>query len=208
MGRRFCRARPRHRTATALNLCVYLRISVSKHPRRNSAWAPHKAVGYFRKRASVIRNAALRKARSHAATPQMEIYLLPNWMLDRLALSPAQRLHLNAFASALLAILAAPTLVRVPHICLFQYFLHLPCPGFGVTHSLISMGRLDLSGAFRANPAGIVVAAFLGLQLVARPVALFAERLEPAIARLSRRASAFTVAVLMFVWIWRLFVAV
>jgi|HubBroStandDraft_5_1064220.scaffolds.fasta_scaffold543289_1 hypothetical protein len=144
----------------------------------------------------------------HAATLQMEIYLLPNWMLERLALSPSQRLHLNAFASALLAILAAPMLVEVPHVCLFQYFLHVPCLGCGITHSLISMERLDLSGAIRANPAGIVVAAFLGVQLVARPVALLADRGEPAIARLSRRASAFTVAALIFVWIWRLFVAV
>jgi len=154
-----------------------------------------------------LRHSSVDRARTYAATLRMEIYLLPNWMLERLAISPSRRLHLNAFASALLALLAAPMLVRVPHICLFQYFLHLPCPGCGITHSLISMERLDLSGAVCANPAGLFVAAFLGLQLVARPVGLFVEGWETAVARMSRYASGVTVAALIFVWIWRLCIA-
>lgn len=137
----------------------------------------------------------------------MEILLLPNWMLARLALTPAQRNHLNAFASVLLAVAAAPLIVRIPHVCLFRYFLHIPCPGCGVTHALLAIERLDLPGAYRANTGGILVAAFFAFQIVARPVALFADRAERTIARLSRFGSTVTVSTLVLVWIWRLIAA-
>jgi hypothetical protein len=137
----------------------------------------------------------------------MEIFLLPDWMLARLAISPAQRLHLTALASTLLALIAAPMLVRAPHFCLFQTFLHVPCPGCGITHALLAIARLDFAAAWRANPAGFVVGAFFALQLIARPVALFAERFEVVVSRVSRHASTVTVAALCGVWIWRLIVA-
>ncbi len=134
----------------------------------------------------------------------MEIFILPNWMLARLALTPAQRVHLNAFASMLLAVIAAPLAVRLPHICLFQYFLHIPCPGCGVTHAIFALARLDLAAAWRANPAGIIVAALFISQLITRPVALFADRTGQAITRLSRRGSTITILALVAVWLFRL----
>jgi hypothetical protein len=86
----------------------------------------------------------------------MEILLLPNWLLARLALTPAQRIHLNAFASILVA------------------------------------------------AAGIILAAFLVSQLIARPVALFAARTEQTVARLSRHGSIITILCLVAVWLSRL----
>ena len=125
-------------------------------------------------------------------------------MLARLALTPAQRVHLNAFASILVAAAGAPRVVRLPHVCLFQYFLHIPCPGCGITHALFALGRLDISAAWHANPAGIFVATFIAFQFVARPVALLAASAEQAITRLSRHGSTITVFSLVFVWVWRL----
>jgi hypothetical protein len=133
----------------------------------------------------------------------MEILLLPNWLLARLALTPAQRIHLNAFASILVAAAATPLAVKLPHICLFQYFLHIPCPGCGITHALFALARLDVSTAWHANPAGIILAAFLVSQLIARPVALFAARTEQTVARLSRHGSIITILCLVAVWLSR-----
>ncbi|MEO5822556.1 MAG: DUF2752 domain-containing protein [Vicinamibacteraceae bacterium] len=40
----------------------------------------------------------------------------------------------------------------------------LPCPGCGVTTSLLALGRADIGAAWHANPAGAGVAVLLGGQ--------------------------------------------
>jgi len=134
----------------------------------------------------------------------MEILIFPNWLLARTALTPAQRIHLNAFASILVAAAAAPLLLRLPHVCLFQYFLHIPCPGCGITHALVALTRFDVAAAWLANPAGLVLAAFFAVQLLARPVALFASSTGESVTRLSRLGSRIAVLCLVFVWMFRL----
>lgn len=36
--------------------------------------------------------------------------------------------------------------------CLFRYVFHLQCPGCGITHLLLSLGRGDIYGAFCSHP--------------------------------------------------------
>lgn len=49
-----------------------------------------------------------------------------------------------------LAILAVFSLLQVP--CLFQTFLHIPCPGCGMTRAVKAALQLDLAAAFRYHP--------------------------------------------------------
>ncbi len=53
-------------------------------------------------------------------------------------------LHL-AGRSLLTALPAAP-------LCPFKALTGLPCPGCGMTHAFLALGRLDFSGAWGANP--------------------------------------------------------
>ncbi len=139
------------------------------------------------------------------ATPRrMEILLLPNWLLVRLAIAPERREHVNAFVSSIIAVCGAPLLFRIPHRCLFQYFLHIPCPGCGVTHALLGVLRLDFTAAWRANPAGLAVAALLAWQILARPMALVFERHAGVVSQVSRHGSRMAMAGLAGVWILRL----
>jgi hypothetical protein len=46
-------------------------------------------------------------------------------------------------------------------ICLMRALTGLPCPGCGITTSLLALGRGDLVGSWSANPAGLAVAALL-----------------------------------------------
>jgi hypothetical protein len=68
--------------------------------------------------------------------------------------------------AACLGILAAAVLSGLLHLagyslaaalpglplCPFKAVTGLPCPGCGITHAFLALGRLDLAGAWAANP--------------------------------------------------------
>ena len=45
--------------------------------------------------------------------------------------------------------------------CLFRFIFHLQCPGCGVTHMLMAMGKGDFSGAFHSHPVIFCFGPFL-----------------------------------------------
>jgi len=89
--------------------------------------------------------------------------------------------HLAARFGA--SILAAAALVAVPHAfpaitrwtdaaCLFRGLTGMPCPGCGVTTSLLALASGDVQASWSANPAGFGVAALLIGQAVVASVAM------------------------------------
>ena len=134
----------------------------------------------------------------------MEILVCPRWLLNRLPISEQSRVHLNVFLSVLLVCLLAPVLVRIPHLCLLRHFLGIPCPGCGVTHSLIALERTQFREAWRWNPAGIALAMYLAFQVCARPFALCVERTGAALSAFSKLGERFVLSALLVVWLTRL----
>jgi Protein of unknown function (DUF2752) len=134
----------------------------------------------------------------------MELLVFPRWLLNRLPISEQNRVHLNAFLSVLLVFLLAPVLVRIPHLCLLRHFLGIPCPGCGVTHSLIAVERMQFREAWLSNPAGIPLAMYFAFQVCARPFALCVERTGTAISRFSKLGERFVLSALLVVWLTRL----
>ncbi len=134
----------------------------------------------------------------------MEINFCPRWLLQKAGISAGAQTHLALFLSALVTVLAAPLLVRVPHICLMHALLGVPCPGCGILHGMAALARMDVAAAWSANPASFILAAMLALQLVARPVALCCVRTRPLVAAISRYASHVAMAALLVVWIHKL----
>ncbi len=134
----------------------------------------------------------------------MEINICPRWLLEKTGLSPDDQSHFALFFSALMILLATPLLARVPHICLMQTLLGIPCPGCGVLHGMAALARMDFTAAWRANPAALFLAILFSLQLVARPIALLCSQTRPLITRISAFASYCVCAVLVWVWIARL----
>ena len=49
------------------------------------------------------------------------------------------------------------TLFQIPHICIIDYFFHLPCPGCGVLRSFIALSSFDIGQAIALNPLSIVI---------------------------------------------------
>jgi hypothetical protein len=134
----------------------------------------------------------------------MEITFIPQWMLARLFADEERRSHFNCALSALLIMATIPLLKIIPHFCLAQALLGIPCPGCGITHALAALGQFDLRSAWIANPAGIVLGLLFVFQLTVRPLAIFVPETSRNISQSGRSLSTATVIALMAVWIWRL----
>lgn len=134
----------------------------------------------------------------------MEINFCPRWLLQKAGVAPGSQRHLALFLSALVVLLAAPLLFRVPHICLMHTLLGVPCPGCGILHGMAALAGMDAAAAWSANPASFILAAMLALQLVARPIALCSVRTRPFVTRLSTCAGHTALTALLLVWTDRL----
>jgi hypothetical protein len=105
----------------------------------------------------------------------------------------------------LLILLFVPIIPHIPHFCLLKKTLGIPCPGCGISHSLMSFFRFDLAKAWFFNPAGIAVALLFCYQIVARPVAIALPQASTAVSSISRYGSNFSVILLFVVWAYRVF---
>lgn len=137
----------------------------------------------------------------------MQIALLPNRLAVRLFGEQELAIHLNYYLSAILLLIAFPLVEvvgRLPHFCLFQKFLSIPCPGCGILHGFAALAHFDLRSAMIANPAVFLILLSILYEVLARPIAV----LKPAGARYVSKASyfltQFTISALIVVWVARL----
>lgn len=135
----------------------------------------------------------------------MEIYLLPAalsyWLDSRGRSHPNQRLHLGYFLSNVMVVALLPLVHLVPHFCLMQALVGIPCPGCGVTRALLLAMSLRFREGAMANPAGLVIAATIGFQLLGRPLAIADARFSPFVTLASRCMGQVSVASLLTVWV-------
>lgn len=134
----------------------------------------------------------------------VEIDLCPRSVLNRLGVPARLQRDVSILISSVLVFAVLPVLAYIPHLCLMQTLLHVPCPGCGVTHAMIAACRMNLSRAWGLNPGGVALAVFLMVQAVARSAAILSARIRPAVDRISRFGSGAVLATLLVVWIYRL----
>jgi len=133
----------------------------------------------------------------------MEINFCPRWILAKLRIPERSQHHLAILISTLVVLLFVPMIPHVPHFCLMKKLLGIPCPGCGISHSLMAAVRLDMAKAWFANPAGIAIALLFCFQIVARPVAIALPQAAAVVSSISRYGSNFTVILLFLVWSYR-----
>jgi hypothetical protein len=138
----------------------------------------------------------------------MDIAFVPNFLLARLEQDAERRVHLNVFFSAIILLVAAvfivhhqATLDALPHVCLVQATTGIPCPGCGVTRSILAVLIGDLGRAWQMNPAGPLLCLSVVSQIPIRMLAL-ADILNSRFARVaSRSMTAVILAVLILNWL-------
>ena len=133
----------------------------------------------------------------------MEINFCPRWILAKLRIPERSQHHLAILISTLVVLLFVPMIPHVPHFCLMKKLLGIPCPGCGISHSLMAAVRLAMAKAWFANPAGIAIALLFCFQIVARPVAIALPQAAAVVSSISRYGSNFTVILLFLVWTYR-----
>jgi hypothetical protein len=133
----------------------------------------------------------------------MEIDICPRWILARLRIPEEGQHHVALLVSALLTLALLPLVIHIPHFCLMQKVLGIPCPGCGISHSMMALLRLKLGIAWQANPAGVGVASVFCFQLVARPIAITAPRTGALVSQVSHHLSNVALGSLLLVWVSR-----
>jgi hypothetical protein len=133
----------------------------------------------------------------------MEIDFCPRWILAKLHVPERSQHHLAILISTLAALMLVPIIPHVPHFCLMKKLLGIPCPGCGISHSVMAAFTLDLAKAWLANPAGIGVALTFSFQVVARPIAIALPRTAGVVSSISRYGSNLSMILLFVVWTYR-----
>ncbi len=133
----------------------------------------------------------------------MEIDICPRWLLAKLGILEQNQRHVALFVSTLLMLMLFPLVTHIPHFCLMRTVLGIPCPGCGVSHSVMAILRLNPVAAWRANPAGLCVASAFFFQIVARPTAVLAPRTSDLVSLAARNISNVALGCLLLVWISR-----
>jgi hypothetical protein len=141
----------------------------------------------------------------------MEIAIIPRFIIRKIFQDDLKQIHANILLSSLLVIIAlliAPiysaNIASMPHFCLFEKVLHIPCPGCGITRSLFSVVRGNLFLAWHYNPAGLLLFFFTLFQIPARITALKYENTSELIFNGSRKISFFLLLSLVLVWMLKL----
>ncbi len=133
----------------------------------------------------------------------MEIDFCPRWILAKLHVPEQSQHHLAILISTLVVLMLVSVIPHVPHFCLMKKLLGIPCPGCGISHSVMAVFQFDLARAWFANPAGVGVAMLFAFQIVARPIAIALPPASAAVSSVSRYGSNFSVILLFLVWAYR-----
>jgi hypothetical protein len=142
-------------------------------------------------------------ARSHHREPDAELWLARVGLVTAVAVLVAARtLSLDK---------GHVTLPRVqwplPVTCSLRRLTGLPCPGCGLTRSLVALAHGDANAAWQFNPAGALVLVLLVLQI---PLALLQEARRWAgrpplpLSPLARLGAVLLMSVLVGQWLVRL----
>ena len=135
----------------------------------------------------------------------MEILLCPKRLLRKIEPRLEMQYQLDLTISAFVVLLVVPLFKRIPHFCLMQLLLGLPCPGCGILHSIEAAFKLKLALAWSANPAGLGVAVIVPWQLGTGFLGVCAPSLRKDALRSLRFGTKATSTALFAVWILRLF---
>jgi len=141
----------------------------------------------------------------------MHIALVPPSLIRKLCQSESDAIHINVLFSCALLVSIFSWLgglrfaTSLPHFCLFEHALGIPCPGCDITAALLALAHLDINRSISTQPCGVALASTVFIQSTIRGAYLLRliniQRTNQGVNALS---TAFT-ALLMTFWIFRVF---
>lgn len=141
----------------------------------------------------------------------MEIAIIPNFIIKIISQNEMRKIHINIMLSSGLLIFVVSILSThnsffswIPHFCLFQHYLQIPCPGCGIIRSLLALTKGHFSSAWVFNPAGVLFSFYLIAQIPLRIIAITDPTTQNRIIQISRTGSNAVIISLFSIWILRL----
>lgn len=141
----------------------------------------------------------------------MEFAIFPRWALSKIAGDRQKQIHWNLLLTNLMigCVLGIVSHHRsivdvIPGVCLFQTWLSIPCPGCGVTTSLLAFAGGNFGAAWSANPAGAVLFGFIWLQVPLRMLALLDDRAAVQVSTASKLFSKAILLGMITIWLARI----
>lgn len=140
----------------------------------------------------------------------MEISIIPKFIINRLVSDSRDQIHINIFLSSILLFIFfifighfVDIISRLPHFCLFQKIFGIPCPGCGITRSLIAISELNFVSSWHYNPVGMFILLFIFIQIPLRIFAMTFKNMEGLMCLFSKILNCLIVSSLLLVWIVR-----
>jgi hypothetical protein len=140
----------------------------------------------------------------------MELAIIPRFIMRKF-FDETHQIHANVLMTSMLVVVVLvfghiyfTQLSSVPHFCICQKVLNVPCPGCGVTRSMVAIAEGNILSAWKSNPAGLFLVFYLVAQIPLRIMALKFRTLQGRVSQMSRLGSMIAVSILLLVWIARL----
>jgi hypothetical protein len=141
----------------------------------------------------------------------MEIAIIPCFIIRRLFTDEINQIHANVLLSNILAIVLlvfwhneCVYVTSIPHFCIFQKILNIPCPGCGIIRSLFAIAGGSILSAWKYNPAGFFLFFYFLAQIPLRILALKSHTSKVNITEMSQLGSKVFISALFLVWVVRL----
>lgn len=138
----------------------------------------------------------------------MEFAFVPKIFINRFVKDERARIDINVLISSLFLIAFVFVFFYlgfnfgiVPHFCLFEKFLGIPCPGCNVSKSIFLLHKKDVVKSLEVNVAGIAIVSFILLQIPLRVIALTWPKTSKFISNLSKKGSFLILFILILEWL-------
>jgi hypothetical protein len=141
----------------------------------------------------------------------MEIAIIPHFIIRKLFSEEINQIHANVLLTNILIIVLLvfwhnynAYLSSIPHFCIFQKILNIPCPGCGIIRSLFAIAGGSILSGWKYNPAGLFLFFYFLAQIPLRILALKSHTSKVKITEISQFGSKILISALFLVWIVKL----
>jgi len=139
----------------------------------------------------------------------MEVAIIPEWLFKLLSLDERKKYEANVLISNLLIIIAfaifgSRLLIlanELPHFCLFNKIIGIPCPVCGITRAFCELSKGNITQAYYLNLSSLFVASFFVFQIPLRICSLYKPETQKIVTKISKTLGRLVLVIIVANWL-------